>query len=204
MTNARDPGLAKSPTFYRDYYQALITALIASIFFILLMVVVVLYQLSHRPLPRFIAVADNGKKMELTAFNEPNYLPATLLRWASKATVAAYTFDFVNYEQQIANVAPYFTSSGWPGYKESVGRLIADITEKKLFVNGVVSGAPIIANQSATAGDGYEWRMQLPFLVTYQSAETTSRQNYTVLLTVVKIPTTVDPAGIGIDQFVMR
>jgi intracellular multiplication protein IcmL len=204
MTYARFSEVTKSSAFYRLYYQPVIVTLIVAIFLMLLMVVVVLYQVTHRPLPRFVAVADTGKQMDLTAFNEPNYLPSTLLRWASKATVAAYTFDFVNYKQQIANVAPYFTDNGWAAYKSSVENLSANIVEQKIFVNGVVAGAPIISNQSATAGDGYEWRIQVPFLVTYQSAEATSRQSYTVLLNVVKIPTTVDPTGIGIDRFVMR
>lgn len=198
MPNAQENG------FYYRYYQAFVYTLIVSLFILLSMVIVVLYQVFHRPLPLFAAIAANNKRMQLSAFNEPNYLPNTLLRWASKAAVASYNFDFVNYNNQIANAAPFYTDQGWTAYKSSINDLIADIVAKKIFVNSVVSGSPVIARQGIFPGKGYRWEIQMPFLVTYQSAETVSREGYFVLMTVVKVPTTVDPTGIGIDQFVMR
>ncbi len=186
------------------YYNAMIIALIVAIFLMLFMVTFILYQVSHRPLPIFTAVASDGKKMPLTAFYEPNYLPNTVLRWASKAAVASYTFDFVNYNQQVQNAAPYYTRAGWLAYRSSVQDLINSITQKQLFVNSVVSGAPVIANQGQLPGKGYAWRVQMPFLVTYQSSEVTTRNSYYVILTIVKVPTNVDPTGIGIGQFIMR
>lgn len=190
--------------FYRKYYQSFMIALIVAILLAIVAVIVVLYQIFNRPLPHFKAIAPNGKEMKLTAFNEPNYLPNTLLRWASKAAVAAYTFDFVNYNKQIAAARPFFTSLGWTDYQNSVQALIRTITQRKLFVNGVVSGIPVISNQGDLPGKGYVWRIQIPFLVTYQSADTTTQQRFYVMMTLVKVPTTVDPAGIGIDQFIMQ
>lgn len=190
--------------FYRKYYQSFMIALIVAFLLAIAAVVVVLYQIFNRPLPHFKAIATNGKEMKLTAFNEPNYLPSTLLRWASKAAVAAYTFDFVNYNKQIGAARPFFTSLGWADYQNSVQALIRTITQRKLFVNGVVSGTPVISNQGDLPGKGYVWRIQIPFLVTYQSADTTTQQRFYVMMTLVKVPTTVDPTGIGIDQFIMR
>jgi len=200
----RQTGLNQPPNFYRDNYQAVILLVIIAIFTLIGMVIFVLHQIFHRPLPVFVAAGPNGQKMQLVAFDEPNYLPNTLLTWASKAAVAAYTFDFVNYNKQIALARPYFTASGWGDYQGSVQGLIADITKKQLFVNGVVSGSPVISNQGPLPGKGYVWRIQMPFLVTYQSAEAISKQNFLVIMTIVKVPTAVDPTGIGIDQFVMR
>jgi intracellular multiplication protein IcmL len=125
------------------------------------------------------------------------------LRWASKAATVAYTFDFVNYNTQTAAARPYFTEDGWQDYLNSVNNLINTIVQNQLFVNGVVSGAPVISNQGNIPGRGYVWRVQIPFLVTYQSANTTSKQNYFVIISIVKVPTYVNKQGIGIDQFVM-
>lgn len=197
-------NLKQSNSFFRNNYRLVIFVLIAAIFLILGMVVYVLYQLSHRPLPEFYAIAPDNKKMMLNAYNEPNLLPNTLLKWASKAAVTAYTFDFVNYKSQILAARPYFTALGWADYQRSVLRLLEDIVQKQLFVNGVISAPPIISNQGILPGKGYVWRVQVPFLVTYQSAEHSSRQNFVILMTIMKVPTTQDPNGIGIDQFVMR
>ena len=69
-------------------------------------------------------------------------------------------------------------------------------------MTGVVNGPPVISNQGEIDGV-YSWRVQIPFLVTYQSAQTAEQKKFTVLVTVVRVPTAIDPLGIGIDQFVM-
>lgn len=194
----------RSGEFYQNSFQALIILLIITIFIILMMVFLVFYQIHTRPLPEFSAMNPGNQKMILTAFDEPNMMPNTLLRWASKASVASYTFDFVNYKRQMSEAALYFTSAGWQDYQTSLNVLISQIIQKQLFVNGVISGDPIISNQGPVPGRGYLWRIQIPFLVTYQTAEELRKQNFLVVMTIVKIPTSVDPMGIGVDQFVMR
>lgn len=195
---------SRSNDFYRNHYHHIFIALMMTMVFFILLIVFVLYQLYNRPLPVFIAVKPSGEKMQLEAFNEPNLLPDTLLKWASKAATAAYTFDFVNYNKQIAAVRPYFTNDGWQDYLNSVDSLIKTIVQNQLIINGVVSEPPVISNQGPLPGKGYVWRIQIPFLVTYQTANTTSKQDFMVMLTIVHVPTDVNPQGIGIDQFVMR
>lgn len=204
MTQTRKLYTTSNNSFFRNYYVSVIAIIILALLLVVGMVTIVLYQIFHKPLPVFRAVAPNGKMILLDSFNEPNLLPKTLLTWASKAAVAAYTFDFVNYTKQINAARPYFTPLGWNDYQRSIARLLQDLAQKQLFINGVVSGPPIISNQGELGKKGYLWRVQLPFLVTYQSSENTSQENFVVLMTIVKIPTYINPTGIGIDQFVMR
>lgn len=189
--------------FYRQYYHYVIIGVMVIVFIMLTAVCVILYQIFHRPLPVFYAVQADGQRMLLTANENPNLLPDTVLRWASKAATTAYTFDFVNYRQQINAARPFFTNAGWRDYQNSVQDLLSTIVQNKLFVNGVVSGTPVISNQGPLPDKGYSWRIQIPFLVTYQSANTTSKRSFIVVLTLVQVPTNVNPQGIGVDQFVM-
>ncbi len=193
----------KENSFYANSYQALMIVLSVEIILLFLLASLVLYQIFHRPLPPFSAVSADNQRMELTASYEPNLASTTLINWVSKAAVAAYTFDFVNYNQQMARVRPYFTDVGWNDYQASIAKLIQTIVKNQLFVNSVVVGAPVISNQGDLPGRGYTWRVQIPFLVTYQSAGQASRANYTVVITIVRVPTSINPAGIGIAQFVM-
>jgi intracellular multiplication protein IcmL len=62
----------------------------------------------------------------------------------------------------------------------------------------------VIANQGPIPDKEYAWRIQIPFLVTYQSMNITTKRNFYVLISIVRVPTNVNPQGIGIDQFVMR
>ncbi len=203
MSNARQDAPSEKNDFYASSYTSVMIILIVEIVLVLILVGVVVYQVSHRPLPVFSAITPSKQRMSLTASSEPNLLPSTLLTWASKAAVAAYTFDFVNYNKQINLARPYFTDAGWRDYQASIANVIQTITQNQLFVNGVVAGAPVISNQGEIPGRGYTWRIQVPFLVTYQSAEQTSRANYIVVITIVRVSTSINPAGIGIDQFVM-
>jgi intracellular multiplication protein IcmL len=189
--------------FYRDHYRKVVITLIVIIFLMLLLASIVMYQVFHRPLPQFGALTKNGNSMMLTSHDSPNLLPETVLTWASKAAVAAYTFDFVNYTNQIAAARPYFTNAGWNDYQNSIAGLIQTIRQNQLFVNGVVSGAPVISNQGMIFGQGYTWRVQIPILVTYQSSEQVQKNQFTMILTIVRISTIQNPTGIGIDQLVM-
>lgn len=189
--------------FYRDHYHQVIIGLMGIVVLMMIAMAAVVYQMLHRPLPVFNAVQPDGQQMILRPYDEPNLLPDTILRWASKAATAAYTFNFVNYNQQISLARPYFTEDGWQDYLRSVSKVINTIVENKLFVNGVVAGAPVISNQGPLPGKGYVWRVQIPFLVAYQSANSTSKASYYVVVTIVHVPTQINPQGIGIDQFVM-
>lgn len=190
--------------FYQKHFHKIIVGLMICIFLIILLVIILLVQVYHRPEPPFMAASNDGRKMHLVAFNDPNLLPSTLIRWASKAAVAAYTYDFYNYQKELDAVRPYFTEEGWAGYNNSIKGVINTISANKLFVNGVVSAPPVISNQGRLDKYDRVWRIQIPFLVTYQSAETTQTANYMVTLMIVKVPTTENPAGIAINQFVMR
>ncbi|MDR3492493.1 MAG: DotI/IcmL/TraM family protein [Gammaproteobacteria bacterium] len=203
MTSPRVDPTENKNIFYRDYFEKVIIILMISIAIGLLVACFVLYQVFHRPLPRFNAVAPDEQRMGLLSYNEPNLLPNTILTWASKAAVAAYTFDFVNYDKEMLVAKPYFTEAGWEAYQAAVANVITRITKGQLFVNGVVAGPPVIANQGDLPGSGYSWRVQIPFLVTYQSAEESKTSNFLVVLRIVKVPTEINPDGIGIEKFEM-
>jgi hypothetical protein len=47
------------------------------------------------------------------------------------------------------------------------------------------------------------WEIQLPFLVTYQSSEKMVRKSFLVRMKIVKVPTYLNSAGIGVDGFIM-
>lgn len=195
--------IPRNNDFLRHHYHHVIIGIMGLIVVMFICVGVVFYQLLNRPLPQFNAAQPDGKRMLLIPYDEPNLLPDTILRWSSKAATIAYTFDFVRYNEQIAAARPYFTEDGWQDYLRSVNNLISTIVQNQLFINGVVSGTPVISNQGPLPGRGYVWRIQIPFLVTYQSANLTTKRSFFVVLSIVRVPTSVNKQGIGIDQFVM-
>lgn len=191
--------------FYRKHYNHVIMFLMGLIALLICAIVFVTYQLFHRPLPEFTALDPDQKVMKLTPFVDPNLLPATIIRWASKAAILAYSFDWVNYNAQIPLARPFFTDQGWQGYLRAINSAIKNVVQGQLYVNGIVSGTPVISNQGPLPGKEQVWRVQIPFLVTYQTANVNVvvKRNFIVALTIVRIPTRINPQGIGIDQYVM-
>jgi len=171
---------------------------LAAILAVLVVSAVLFWQVTHRHQPDYTARQPNGQKMQLVPHDTPSLQSSNLLRWASRAAVAAYTFDFVNYEKQAAIAHQYFTDSGWTDYQQALTGPVKSIVAKQLFVNGVVAGTPVIA-----VTDADSWTIQLPFLVTYQSSDQATRQNFLVKMKVVRVPTWQNEYGIGIDSFVM-
>src|SRR5438132_343284 len=105
--------------FYRVYLPRFIIVLMGATLVAMVWVGIVLFQVYHRPLPTFYAVQPNGKRMMLQPQDLPSLVPDTILRFACKAAVAAYTFDFVNYKAEVGLARPYFTSAGWDDYLAS-------------------------------------------------------------------------------------
>lgn len=193
----------KDNDFYRLFQPRFLVILMGATIVTMIWAGIVVFQVYHRPLPTFYADTPKGDRMMLAPQDLPNLTPNTILKFAAKAAVAAYTFDFVNYKGQISNVRNYFTPAGWNSYLDSVSKVVKSITANKLFVTGVANGTPVISNQGDLQGT-YSWRVQIPFLVTYQSSTTAQQAKYTVLITIIRVPTTTDPLGIGIDQFIMQ
>lgn len=196
--------LPKDNSFYISYYMRFFYGLMGALGALFLMTGIVFFQIYKRPLPPYYAVQPDRQKLPLNPSTEPSLIAPTILRFASKAATIAYTFNFVNYQEQLQKARPYFTDNGWKEFNNSISGLLSTIVERQLFVSGVVSGAPVISNEGPLPGIEYAWRVQIPFLSTYSGSNATSTRNNYVLLTIVRVPTSVNPQGIGIDQFVMR
>jgi intracellular multiplication protein IcmL len=191
-------------TAYIKYYPWFFYGLMIANALLLVIAGVVFLQVFNRPLPPYYAVQPNGQKMELEPNLSPSLIAPTIINFASKAATIAYTFDFANYQNQIADVRNYFTQTGWNEFNASINPLINTIASRQLTVSGVVSGTPVISNEGPLPGFEYAWRVQIPFLITYQSTDKTSKRNNYVIVTVVRVPTSTNPQGIGIDRFVVE
>jgi intracellular multiplication protein IcmL len=66
----------------------------------------------------------------------------------------------------------------------------------------VATRAPIILEKGMLSGR-YSWRVQMPILVTYQSASEFTQQNIVVTMLITRISTIESPRGIGIAQIIV-
>ena len=191
--------------FYRDRFRWMLYALVAQSVALIIAGYSVYYLLNDRPEPRYFATRSDGGLIRLTPLHEPMLTQSAILTWAGKAATDAFTFDFVNFRQQLQNAAQAFTPDGWRSFLKALedSRNLEAVRQKKLIVNAALQGAPVMLTEGVVNGV-YSWRIEMPIVVAYRSANEVQRQNLLGNMTVSRVPTLEFPEGVGITQFVAR
>jgi intracellular multiplication protein IcmL len=190
--------------FYRDGQRKMMLILLISVIANLILGAMLVYIIKHPPHPKYFATSINGRITPLFALNEPNQSDSAILQWANQAAIAAFTYNFVNYRSELQASSGFFTSEGWTQFLEALqeSNNLEAVKAKKLIVSAVATRAPIIL-QKGMLNDHYAWRVQMPILVTYQSASEFTQQNSVVTMLITRVSTLNSPRGIGIAQFVV-
>ncbi len=190
--------------FYRDSYRKVISAILLLVVANLILGGVIAYIVTHRPTPEYFATTADGKITRLYPLSRPVLSTSELLEWATRAATSANTYNFVNYRKELQDASMYFTPTGWKEYQQALksSRNLETVIAKKLTVSAVPTGAPIILDQGVIAGV-YKWKVQLPLLITYESASTKITQPTLVTMLITRVSTLEVPKGIAIDAFYM-
>ncbi|MCL5272188.1 MAG: type IVB secretion system apparatus protein IcmL/DotI [Gammaproteobacteria bacterium] len=190
--------------FYKDSQRKVISALLIAIVVNIVLASMLVYMITHPPAPRYFATTINGRITPLFPLNEPNQSDSAVLQWANQAAIAAFTYNFVNYRDELQASSGFFTADGWDQFLNALqsSNNLDAVKAKKLIVSAVATRAPIILQKGILNGS-YSWRVQMPILVTYQSASEFTQQNNVVTMLITRVSTLNSPRGIGISQFVV-
>ena len=197
-------AVALRNTFYRDGQRKMVLILLVSMAVNFVLASILVYVITHPPAPQYFATSINGRITPLFPLNEPNQSDSAVLQWANQAAIAAFTYNFVNYRSELQASSGFFTSDGWDQFLTALEQSnnLDAVKAKKLIVSAVATRAPIILQKGLLNGN-YAWRVQMPILVTYQSASEFSQQNNVVTMLITRVSTLNSPRGIGISQFVV-
>lgn len=190
--------------FYRDGQRKIMAVLLLSILGNFILASILTYIITHPPAPKYFATSISGRITPLFPLNEPNQSDPAVLQWANQAAIAAFSYNFVNYRTELQASSGFFTAEGWDQFLQALqdsNNLLA-VKAKKLIVSAVATKAPVILQKGILNGR-FSWRVQMPLLVTYQSASEFSQQNNVVTILITRVSTLNSPRGIGIAQFVV-
>lgn len=200
-----DPLMLRN-NFYRDNYRILTYVALVLILTIMGLMGWIFWERTHKPPQRFYATTNDGKLVRLSPLNQPNLTTASLLDWVKEAATTAYNFNFGNYPEVIKNMKVYFTDAGYQNYINAITqkKIIDEVRDKRLVVFAVTTGTPVILKEGPTSEGIYAWQVQMPMLVTYQSAASQRKQNLMLTLIIARRPTLESPKAIGIASFIVR
>lgn len=191
--------------FYRDNYRRIVVILLLSMLINLGLGVILYWMYSHPPEPKYFATSINGRITPLYPLNEPNQSDSAVLQWANQAAIASYSYNFVNYREELQSASEFYTSGGWEAFLKALqgSNLLNAVRAKKLIVSAVATRAPVIL-QKGVIGGYYSWQVQMPVLVTFQSASEFTQQTNVVTMLIRRVSTLNQPRGIGISQIVVE
>ncbi len=190
--------------FYRDGYRLalrvaviqciVIFGLIGAMFFIIYV---------HQPENRYFATTEDGRLIPMVPLTQPNLSTPALLSWVAQAASETMSFSFSNYRRNLQESSRHFTRTGWESFSTALqqARIIESIEANTQEVSAVPRGAPILKSEGIVAGQ-YQWVVQLPMLLTYQSGSKVRSDNWLITIVVVRVPRLESPNGVGIAQWV--
>ena len=153
--------------FYKRLHILALAAFGVSILVILMLSMILIYLVKNPSRPLYFASDDVGRLIQIIPINTPNMSQDDVTAWVQEAVQAAYSYDYINFHEQLQSVAKYFTNYGWSKYMDALtvsGNLRA-LTNRKQVILAQVIGTP--KWKQGMLGGAIGWKYELMLLVTY-------------------------------------
>lgn len=164
------------------------------------------YQGTHKPEPRYFAQDSASNTLTpIVPLTSPISSTSAVLHHVSEAIGVLNSIDFLNYRSQLTGAASYFTRNGWGRYMQEFEQtgMLELVDKRKLVLSGVVTAPPVLLGSGTTLGV-LSWDVQVPYRVRYVAHGYDEVVDFIATVKVVRVPTTDNPKGIAIAQFVGR
>lgn len=190
--------------FYRDGYRNLlrlsfiqgivILGLIGAMYFVI--------QVNQQE-NRYFATTEDGRLVPMVPLNQPNLSTPAIMSWVAQATTEVMTFGFNDYRRRLQEASRNFTRTGWESFTQALQKsgIVEMMEVNRQVVTAAPSGAPILQSEGLVAGR-YQWVIQIPLVVTYQSGNKQRSDSLLVTVVVVRVPRLESPNGVGIEQWI--
>lgn len=190
--------------FYRDGYRSLlkltfilgivILGLIGSMYFVIQ---------THQPENRYFATTEDGRLVPMVPLNQPNLSTPALMSWVAQASTEVMTFGFNDYRRRLQEASRNFTRRGWESFTQALqrARIIEAVEAHQQVITAAPQGAPILQSEGLVNGR-YQWIIQLPLALSYQSGARTRTDSLLATVVVVRVPRLESSNGVGIEQWI--
>jgi intracellular multiplication protein IcmL len=190
--------------FYRDGYRLALRVAVIQCFIIVGLIGAMFFVIHvHQPENRYFATTEDGRVIPMVALTQPNLSTPALMSWVAQSATEVMTFGFNDYRRRLQESSRHFTRRGWESFTTALqkARIIETVEANSQVLTSAPRGAPILQSEGIVAGQ-YQWIVQIPMVLTYQSGSKTRSDNWMVTLVVVRVPRLESPNGVGIAQWV--
>lgn len=155
--------------FYWAQYKNLLATIIISATTLCLGIGVLIYFITFDPPHKYIPTTTDFKVLVSPPLNEEFLGEGDVIQVATNALRSVYSYDYVNWEDQITSSQKWFTTSGWNAFvsefKNSGG--IEAVIKNKQVVSMNILEAPFVKEKGIVDG-AHSWVIDFPKVqVTY-------------------------------------
>jgi intracellular multiplication protein IcmL len=160
---------------------------------------------------RYIPISNTGLVLPQVPRSQPNHDDKYVTDWTVDAVTRLYSFDFVNYREQLQEAQRNLTISGWKSFETAMndsGNFKA-IIGNRFVLTAVPTGAGRVTAQGLIDGKEHSWTVEFPMLISYRSSIKDAKGNLKVTtqalkmaITVVRVPVFLNHTGLGIRAIV--
>lgn len=165
-----------------------------------------LVQSCSKPEPRYYAVSQDLRVLELQPLNEPFVSQDGLFNWTTKTITETFSFDFVHWRDQLMSTRQNYTEQA---FEDLIGSLknsgnLEMVRERRLVLSTSIVRSPVITAQGEIRGR-MAWRMEFPLKLTYESSEgVVASRDLMCEVLVHRVQVTDHPRGIKIAQVILK
>ena len=190
--------------YYRDGYRLALRVSVVQSFIILGLIAAMFFVIHvHQPENRYFATTEDGRLIPMVSLTQPNLSNPALMSWVAQAATEVMTFGFNDYRRRLQEASRNFTRRGWESFTGALqaARIIESVEANSQVISAAPRGAPVLQSEGVVNGQ-YQWIVQIPMVLSYQSGSKTRADNWIVTLVVVRVPRLESPNGVGIAQWV--
>ena len=190
--------------FYKDGYRSILKLAVFQSLIILSLIGAMFFVIHvNQPENRYFATTEDGRLIPMVPLSEPNLSTPALMSWVAQSTTEVMTFGFNDFKRRLQEASRNFTKTGWESFTSALqrSRILEMVEENQQVVTAAPQGAPILQQEGVVQGR-YQWVVQVPITVTYQSGAQRRSDFYNVTVVVVRVSRLESPNGVGIEQWI--
>jgi len=163
------------------------------------------------PKVRYVETRGNQAICNLNTADSPYLTPAILAEFAKDATISSYTYDYINYDRAITDVAnKFYTEAGRAAYLktlDSSGNL-ERVIKARMVLKAYASRGPQLEEQGMRDPTTRYWIVTVPMAIEFYAGGSDlprSKQEFIATVTLVSVtPSAANIKGVGVDSIVLK
>lgn len=151
-------------------------------------------------------VLKSKTKAGEVSLSEPVWKDDALLSWAVNVAKVLNTFDYYNYKTEFNAASKYFTRKGWSNYQKAFKKSgnLQQVLDNELTVTIKIGENPVILEQGVQPNKIYQWKVEIPAVITYQGAINKAVEPSVINMTIERVDTKknkTNPEGIAVFEY---